>query len=140
VTVRGPGGSPAGLTLIEVLVATALFALFAAVAASGLITAVRLQADALALSARSAAFEPLLLAGADALDDLPFCPGTAGPAPAAAPGPDPSVCRRADERCDRVAGTVVCDGGPLRRVRLALAGDGAAASGWEVVAWSRVVP
>jgi prepilin-type N-terminal cleavage/methylation domain-containing protein len=133
-------GARSGLTLVEVLVATALFGLFAAVAASGLITALRLQAAATTLAARTAAFEPLLLAGAAALDELPACGAAAGPAASPAPAGEPAVCRRADERCRLFAGAVRCDGGPLRRVRLALVGEDGDGAGPEVVAWSLAVP
>lgn len=129
-----------GLTLVEVLVATALFGLFAAVSVSGLLTALRLQAEAASLAARTAAFEPLLLAGGAALDRVPFCTAAGEPGSEPATGSAPTVCRRADERCRVLAGALTCDGGPLRRVRLAIQGDATAAAAGEVVAWSRAVP
>lgn len=146
---RRPGGSRrthrAALTLVEVLVATALFGTFAAVTAAGLVSALRLQAAAASVQARTAAFEPLILAGAAALDDVPFC----AEAPDPPAGVAATVCRRTDETCRLVAGTIACDGGPLRRVRLGITGGSAtraadggstAAGGAGIVVWSRVAP
>jgi prepilin-type N-terminal cleavage/methylation domain-containing protein len=141
--VRAGRSVRAGLTLVEVLVATALFGLFAAVSMAGLVTALRLQAEATTLAARTAAFEPLLLVGGAVLDAVPSC-GAAASAPDAAPesatASAPVVCRRSDERCRLFAGVLACDGGPLRRVRLAIAGDPVDMPAWEVVTWSRAVP
>ena len=139
----GPGPSRAargGLTLVEVLVATALFGLFAAVSVAGLVTALRLQAEAASLAARTAAFESLLLAGGSALDGVPPCGAVEEPARDPATRSTPVVCRRSDDRCRVLAGALTCDGGPLRRVRLAIVGGRGDWTGAEVVAWSRTDP
>lgn len=126
-----PAGRRTGLTLVEALVALALFAVFASATVAGLSVAARLQQRAELDLRRAAAFEPWIIAGASALDALPPCgsgngtdtdrAGTEGTDTDEA-GTD-GACVLHDDRCRLASGGVVCDGGPVRRVRIAHRAD-----------------
>ena len=134
---RTPDPRPAGLTLVEVLVAMAVLAVLATAASGLLIGAARLQASAATTSARVAALDPYLLAAGSRIAALPACPGPIE-GPLAAPGealPEPAACRADVRRCRVEAGVVACDGGGIVRSRIrALVGDepGPAVEVWSV--------
>ena len=120
----------AGLSLVEVLVALALWALFATAVATFLAAAHDATDAARRLEAATAARTALRHQGDAALAALPLCPpGT----PAARP------CRRSDVRCDFAAPHAPCDGGTLHRIQIAgLAPDvanGDAEAGAEIDVW-----
>lgn len=99
----------AGLGLVEVLVALALWTLFATAVGTLLLAAKDATRAARALEAATATRTALRHEGRTAWADLPACPEGAPPS---------RLCVRTDVRCDVAAPDGPCDGGALHHVRL----------------------
>ena len=131
-----------GLTVVEVLVALALFALLSAATAGVLATALRLQAEAGRVAVRIAAFGPVA-AGVDADggsgSGVPSCSAAgagAGDGEGGEVGGAGAPCLHGRTRCRvRASGDAVCDGtGPVLRSDWGWAGpDGTVPA---VTAWT----
>lgn len=122
---------PGGMTLIEVLVALAVFTIFAAAAVAALATGLRASAEAGRLHRATALLEPYA---------VPARTGAAPPAACTAGPAQDAPCTARREKCRLSADGLVCDGsGGLRLtvVRLAPPGDGRP---HELRSWSRVSP
>ena len=113
----------AGLTLVEVMIAAALLAIFVAACTAAFTLAARLQREATAIARRSAAFEPYVVATGPALSALAPCsakvPDASAGDASGAGGATGVVCLREVDTCRIVAGALRCDGGGLWRARLA---------------------
>jgi prepilin-type N-terminal cleavage/methylation domain-containing protein len=137
-----------GLTLIEVLVATTVFAIFLSATASMLTLALRLHGEALRTHATTTALDPHLIAGAATVAALTPCadPPEAVADRDSAPSPRWDVCAAWIERCSIVAGSLACGDGDLVRAALrARPGVAEAAHAWDaaepdVIVWARWGP
>lgn len=123
-----------GMTLIEVLVALAVFAIFAASAVGLLSTGLRAGAAAGRAAEATAALEPHTVPARI----------EAAPPPACAPGTAGSACTAERTRCRLTAASVVCDGsGSLWRTVVRFAPPSGAVGArrpTEIRVWSRVTP
>lgn len=129
----------AGLTLVEVLVALAVWVVLSTAASGLLIGAARLQGSAASTAARVQALDPYLLAVGGRIEALSACPAPSeaeGPAEegVAATTAGPVACHADTRRCRLEAGRIVCDGGPIVRSRLRVWADGR--PGPELEVWS----
>lgn len=118
----GPAGGRRALTIVEVLVAIAIFALLSAALSSVWLSALRMTAAAEAASERERALEPFTLPAALVASPPPACPAAEDDA-AAVGDEDASPCLVRTERC--VAGLleVTCGaGGDLARFDLRIPG------------------
>lgn len=113
---RGYAARPAGLTLVEVLVAIAVLAVLSTAASGLLMGAARLQAAAATTSARVATLDPYLLAAGARIEALSVCPDPSELADDAST--DAVACRAGARRCRVEAGSVLCDGGGIVRSRI----------------------
>lgn len=123
----------AGLTLVEVLVAATLLAIFVAACASAFSLAARLQREATAIARRTAAFEPFVVAAGHDLASLSSCSALAAPSEAA-------VCRLEAAHCRVATGVLRCDGGGLLRVRIAWREADGGPAGAPLEAWAEGTP
>lgn len=116
-----------GTSLVEVLVATALFAVLATASSSVWLSALRMTTLAEAAAVRARALEPFTLPLAVVAQPPPSCDGDAADAD---DGAEPSPCLRATVRCHTSENELICSGsGSLARIDLRIPPLGGGPSG-----------
>ena len=119
---KGAASRPAGLTLVEVLVAIAVLAVLSTAASGVLIGAARLQAAAATTTARVAVLDGYLLAAGPRIEALSDCPAPSDLSEDAST--EPVACRVDARRCRVESGSVRCDGGGIVRSRIRVLAGG----------------
>lgn len=141
-----PAAPGEGLTLVEVLVAIALFAVLGTALSSVWLSALRMTAAADAAAARSRALEPYTLPAALVRSPPPGCDETGAADAGGEAGLAP--CLEGSARCRPAGNTLTCgEGGELARYELRLPpspardpGAAGAAAPERLTVWARVPP